>query len=198
MHSRDNPWVMIWMNQSDEFTVFFIWAAVVLSPKGSDCGITLLRKFLVAWRSLAVSPPDCTLLGTARSITMEMGDDGKGRGLTWRRACGSWSPRGFPPEGSYVFCLRLLRAEGGPVVKSLTAPCGLGLSEGGFLGASGKLSWERCLLSNHRCLVLSHHLSSPKPLPGDSGEAALCAGPQAGGALVNGRDTVPVFTSHIV
>lgn len=75
-----------------------------------------------------------------RLITMEMGDDGKGRGLTWRRACGSWSPRGFPPEGSYVFCLRLLRAEGGPVVKSLTAPCGLGLSEGGFLGASGKLS----------------------------------------------------------
>lgn len=75
-----------------------------------------------------------------RLITMEMGDDGKGRGLTWRRACGSWTPTGFPPEGSYVFCLRLLRAEGGPVVKSLTAPCGLGLSEGGFLGASGKLS----------------------------------------------------------
>ena len=65
----DNPWVMIWMNQSDEFTVVFIWAAVVLSPKGSNCGITFLRKFLVVWRSLAVSPPDCTLLGTARSVS---------------------------------------------------------------------------------------------------------------------------------
>lgn len=31
---RDNPWVMILMNQSNEFTMFFIWAAVILAPKG--------------------------------------------------------------------------------------------------------------------------------------------------------------------
>ena len=83
-------------------------------------------------------------------ITMATGRDEKWGGFPWRRACGSWNPRSFHPEGRCIFCLHL-SSEAGPGGKSHMVPCGLGLSEGTLAGKMTS-SRETCLLSNHRGL----------------------------------------------
>lgn len=66
---RDDPWVTILMNQSNEFTMFFIWAAVILSPKGRNWihahsevlgGATILGGFSSRLYSLG----DCDIIST--------------------------------------------------------------------------------------------------------------------------------------
>lgn len=68
MHSRDNRWVMIWMNHGNECIMFCIWAAVILTPEGKQlwhhAHPHVLRsvKVLSGFSSGLDSPRNCTIV----------------------------------------------------------------------------------------------------------------------------------------
>ena len=77
-----------------------------------------------------------------------------------------------PHQQEWHVWLHLLRADGGPVVKSHMTSCGRGLREGGISGWITADRAEKSFLSNHTWPCSSSSFVLPRGSPRDSGAAS--------------------------